>query len=76
MHLSANDPRARLYDVVDLDSGTTIPLVTEADDDIGEYAVLVTEGADATGRPRIKMEGGMPVTRVVKGNIKLVLKSS
>lgn len=80
MHLTAQDPRARLYDVIDQDTGLAIPLVGEADDTTGEYTVYVedsaAQGADSSGRPRLKMQDEGPVFEKRKGNIKLVLKSN
>lgn len=60
-------PNAHLYKVVDLDSGKYLQLVTAANDETGEYTIVLT---DENGR--IKIGADQRIQKEDrKGNIKI-----
>ncbi len=71
MKLSVKDKEAPNYDVIDLDTGKRIPLVQWADDELGEYVVVLR---DEAGNFKCDTDGCLIKVKK-KGRIKLVKKS-
>jgi hypothetical protein len=62
-------PNAHLYRVVDLDSGKYLQLVTAANDETGEYTIVLT---DEHGRVKIGADERIQ-KEDRKGNIKITM---
>ena len=71
MYLNVKDPESYKYDVIDLNNGMKIPGVQEANDETGEFTIIMK---DLDGN-WIKSEIDL-IEFKFKGNIKLVRKEN
>jgi hypothetical protein len=71
MYIKVEDPEAHKYDVIDLNTGHKIPCVQEANDETGEFTVLLRD-EDGGLLYDTKIEDY--ILFKFKGNIKLVKK--
>ena len=69
MYIHVNDPRSSEYKLIDLISGATIPGVQEADDETGEFTVIMQ---DLVTGNYIVDELNNTIEFNFKGNIKIV----
>lgn len=69
MHLKVGDKEAPNYEVIDLDTGNPIRYCQWANDETGEYCIVVTNEDGS-----IKDKDGEIMMGIKKGNIKLQKK--
>lgn len=73
MYIHLSNPESYLYDVIDLNTGIRIPGVQEANDETGDFSIVLKDGFDNTW---IADDKGELIAFHFKGNIKLIKKET